>query len=65
VGAGQTVRFVIPRSVVAGPTSVNIVAVPFARRFTVGSGPVTMAPGDALNARLSSQENGVWVLPAR
>ena len=49
----------------AGAQSINIVAVPFARRFPTGSGPVSVMPGDALTATLSPQENSIAVLPAR
>ena len=65
VTPGATARLVVPRSVVAGPTTVNFVAVPFARNFVTRSGPVTVAPGDAFDLALSASENLVSVLPAR
>ena len=64
VNAGSTARLVVPRSAVTSSGVINIVAVPFARRFSTGSGPVAVAPGDALKATLSPTENGVWVVPA-
>src|SRR5437868_5299946 len=39
VNPGSTARFVVPRTVTSGSGLVNIVAVPFGRRFTVRSGP--------------------------
>ena len=63
VNSGRTTRLVVPRSVVWGPTTVEIVAVPFAGRRSVGSGPVTIGAGEALRATLSSTANLVSVLP--
>jgi hypothetical protein len=65
VNPGSTARFVLPRGATAGSGVVNIVAVPFGRRFTVRSGPVSVTPGDRLSASLSPSENNISVLPAR
>ena len=64
VSPGRTERLVVPRSVVAGGlSSINIVAVPFARRAALSSGPVTVSPGDVLRATVPSTGNAVWILP--
>ena len=65
VNAGSTARFVLPRSATAGAGVVNIVAVPFGRRFATGSGPISVTPGDVLSATFSPSENNIAVLPAR
>jgi hypothetical protein len=64
VTGGGNSRFVVPRGVAYGGTF-EIVAVPFPRRFAVGSGPLTLLAGDALRASLSPSQNLVSVLPAR
>jgi len=64
VTPGSTARLVIPRNVVSNITTLNLVATRLARRGAVGSGPVTVSPGDTFNVSLSS--NGlVSVLPGR
>lgn len=63
VNPGRTQRLVVPRGVVGGLTSAEIVAVPFAHRYWVGSGPVTLGAGDSLRASLSSTANMVSILP--
>jgi len=65
VNSGSTARFVLPRSVTSGVGVVNIVAVPFGRRFATGSGPVSVMPGDQFTATFSPSENNISVLPAR
>jgi hypothetical protein len=65
VTPGATAKFVVPRAVVSGPTTVNFVAVPFARNFATRSGPVAVAPGDVFDLALSASENAVSVLPGR
>ena len=65
VMSGNTARLVVPRSVVAGSTTVQIVAVPFATRRQVSSGPVQLAQGEALRASLASSANLLSVLPVR
>jgi hypothetical protein len=65
VMAGATRRFTVPRTVFAGASTVDIVARPFARRFVVRSGEVTLFPGDEIRASLAPAENMISVLPAR
>jgi hypothetical protein len=65
VTAGGTARLRVPLSVVADPTTVDIVAVPFARHVAARSGLVTVVPGDVLRASLPPAENIVSVLPGR
>ena len=65
VNSGSTARLVVPRSVVGGPTTVQIIAVPFATGRRVSSGPVTLGQGDALRASLASSANLLSVLPVR
>jgi hypothetical protein len=64
VTSGRTANLVVPRGVVASATSFEIVAVPFASRRAISSGPVTIAEGEALRASLPSTANLVSVLPA-
>ena len=65
VNSGSTTRLVVPRSVVGAPTTVQIVAVPFATGRRVSSGPVQLAQGEALRASLASSANLLSVLPVR
>jgi hypothetical protein len=65
VMSGNTARLVVPRSVVGGPTTVQIIAVPFATGRRVSSGPVQLAQGEALRASLASSANLLSVLPVR
>lgn len=62
---GSSRTLTIPRAVVASPTEVNFVAVPFARHFVTRSGPVSVAPGQAYELSLSATENSLSVLPGR
>ncbi len=65
VMSGNTARLVVPRSVVGGPTTVQIIAIPFATGRRVSSGPVQLAQGEALRASLASSANLLSVLPVR
>jgi hypothetical protein len=62
---GRTETLRLPRSVVGAAATIDIVAVPLARRYVIRSGPVTVAPGDTIAASLSPIANLVSVLPAR
>jgi hypothetical protein len=62
---GGTTRLRVPRSVVSTSGAVEIVAVPFARNFSVRSGLVTLVAGEAVRASLSPAENILSVLPER
>jgi hypothetical protein len=64
VTPGSTARFVVPRSVTTAGT-VDIVAVPLARRFAIRSGPVSLQPGDAIRASIPASQNLISILPAR
>lgn len=65
VFSGGRSQFVVPKSMVWGVSTVDFVAVPFARNFVTRSGPVTLSPGDAYDLSLSPTENSLSVLPKR
>jgi hypothetical protein len=65
VTSGRTANLVVPRGVLSSARTVEIVAVPFASRRAISSGPVTLYQGEALRASLASSANLISVLPAR
>ena len=63
VAAGRTERLVVPRDLVFGGPSVQIIARPLARNRVIGSGPVSLSPGEHLQMSLISTGNMISVLP--
>jgi hypothetical protein len=61
--AGRTDTLRIPRSVMSGGNSVDIVARTLASARVVRTGPITLADGNRLQVTLPASENMLTVLP--
>jgi hypothetical protein len=61
--AGRTETLRIPRSVMSGGNSVDIVARTLASARVVRTGPITLSDGNRLQVTLPASENTLTVLP--